>query len=93
MMPWRVEKQETQPWKARRGKRNTQRKEKPQTFLVILVEVLTVDDGIILDGSVEMSLFILMAGELGPSGRTRFSIIAFVCTIMTVKSSGDALFL
>lgn len=55
-----------------------------QTFFVILVEVMAMNDGIILYRVLEMSLIIFMARKLGPPWRALVST-AMIGAVMTVQ--------
>lgn len=56
-----------------------------QTFLVVLVEGVTMNDGIALYRVLEMSLVVLMARKLGPPGRTLVSIAVRIRAVMTIQ--------
>lgn len=56
-----------------------------QTFLVILVEAMAMDDGIAPYRVREVGLVILVARKLGPPWRTFGSIVACVRAVMPIQ--------
>lgn len=46
---------------------------------------MAMDDGVALNGILEVSLVVLMAGKLGPSCRTLGPIVACIRTVMPIQ--------
>lgn len=63
-----------------------------QTFLVILVEEMAMDDGVALYQVLEMSLVILVTRKLGPPWRTLLSIAVLIRAVMSIQSRHGILY-